>query len=233
MYCFRDLVVFLRLSKIDLLKIAILKISCGYFNIFMKTADTNTHLESLKSKILSYTRVDDIQLDYWLQVYQKIELKKGEVLIAPGQLVKHFYYVAQGCIYYYKLEEGEQKVLEFYTDDVFFTDLLAYVKGTYSNYYLKASEDTIVYAIQKSDAERSFEKSHQLERFGRLSMQEAFMKIFTRVERLSSKSNEERYLRLLEKRPDLFQRVPQYLIASYLGLTPVGLSKIRKRLGKG
>lgn len=199
----------------------------------MNATTTIDYLKHLKNKILSYTQVDDEHLDYWLQVYQKIELKKGETLVSPGQLVKHFYYVAKGCIYYYKLEDGEQKVLEFYTDDVFFTDLPAYVKGTPSNYYLKASEATIVYAIQKSDAENSFEKSHQLERFGRLSMQEAFMKIFTRVERLSSRSNEERYLRLLEKRPDLMQRVPQYLIASYLGLTPVGLSKIRKRLGRG
>ncbi len=189
-------------------------------------------LQNLKNKILSYNKVDDEHLDYWLQVYRKIELKKGEALVSPGQLVEHFYYVAQGCIYYYKLEDGEQKVLEFYTDDVFFTDLPAYVRGTPSNYYLKASENTVVYAIKKSDTEMSFSKSHQLERFGRLSMQEAFMKIFTRVERLSSRTNEERYLRLLEKRPDLFQRVPQYLIASYLGLTPVGLSKIRKRLGR-
>jgi len=196
-------------------------------------ATTIDYLKNLKNKILSYTKVDDEHLDYWLKVYQRSELKKGEALVSPGQLVKHFYYVAKGCIYYYKLEDGEQKVLEFYTDDVFFTDLPAYVKGTASNHYLKASENTIVYAIQKSDAESSFEKSHQLERFGRLSMQEAFMKIFTRVERLNSRTNEERYLRLLEKRPDLFQRVPQYLIASYLGVTPVGLSKIRKRLGKG
>jgi CRP-like cAMP-binding protein len=64
-------------------------------------------------------------------------------------------------------------------------------------------------------------------------MQEAFIKSFNRIERLNSRSNEERYLRLLQKRPDLFQRLPQYLIAFYLGLTPVGLSKIRKRLGKG
>lgn len=199
----------------------------------MNTTVKVDFLQNLKNKILSYTKVDDEDLDYWLQVYRKIELKKGETLVSPGQFVKHFYYVAKGCIYYYKLEDGEQKVLEFYTDDVFFTDLPAYVKGTPSNYYLKASEATIVYAIKKSDTESSFEKSHQLERFGRLSMQEAFMKIFTRVERLSSRSNEERYLRLLEKRPDLLQRVPQYLIASYLGLTPVGLSKIRKRLGKG
>jgi len=199
----------------------------------MGTHTTIDYLQNLKNKILSYTKVDEKHLDYWLNVYERIELKKGEALVSQGQLVTNFYYVAKGCIYYFKLEDGEQKVLEFYTDDVFFTDLPAYVKGTPSNYYLKASEATIVYAIRKSDAENSFEKSHQLERFGRLSMQEAFMKIFTRVERLSSKSNEERYLRLLEKRPDLMQRVPQYLIASYLGLTPVGLSKIRKRLGKG
>jgi len=199
----------------------------------MNTSANTDYLQNLKNKILSYTQVDDVHLDYWLKVYRKIELKKGEALVSPGQLVTHFYYVAKGCIYYYKLEDGEEKVLEFYTDDVFFTDLPAYVKGTPSNYYLKASENTTVYAIQKSDAESSFEKSHQLERFGRLSMQEAFMKIFTRVERRNSRTNEERYLRLLDKRPDLFQRVPQYLIASYLGLTPVGLSKIRKRLGKG
>ena len=199
----------------------------------MKTAFQTTHLENLKQKILSYTKVDDEVLEEQMQLYKRLALKKGDTLVTPGQLVHYFYYVSKGCIYYYKLEDGEPKVLEFYTDDVFFTDLPAYVKGTPSNYYLKASEDTVVHAIKKSDAENSFKKSHQLERFGRLSMQEAFIKIFTRVERLNSRTNEERYLRLLEKRPDLFQRVPQYLIASYLGITPVGLSKLRKRLGKG
>jgi CRP-like cAMP-binding protein len=192
-----------------------------------------TPLERLKQKILSYTHVDDEVVQEQMQYYQIMDLKKGDTLVIPGQLVHYFYYVATGCIYYYTFDEGEQKVLEFYTEDIFFTDLPAYVKGTPSNYYLKASEDTVVYAIKKTDAENSFKKSHQLERFGRLSMQEAFMKIFTRVERRNSRTNVERYIRLLEKRPDLFQRVPQYLIASYLGLTPVGLSKLRKRLGRG
>lgn len=199
----------------------------------MKTAVEIDHLQGLRNKILSYTEVDKSVLDQEVRSYRRLDLKKGETLIAPGQLVRYFYYVAKGCIYYYKLEEGEQKVLEFYTYDVFFTDLPAYVKETPSKYYLRAAEESIVFAIKKSDAENSFESSHQLERFGRLSMQEAFMKSFNRIERLNSRSNEERYLRLLQKRPDLLQRVPQYLIASYLGLTPVGLSKIRKRLGKG
>ena len=198
----------------------------------MKTTIEIKHLQKLRNKILSYTEVDEDLLDHELQFYKKIELKKGDLLISAGQLVAHFYYVAKGCIYYYKIEEGEKKVLEFYTDDVFFTDLSAYVKNTPSKHYLSATENTIVYAVNKSDAERSFDRSHQLERFGRLSMQEAFIKSFNRIERLNSLTNEKRYLRLLEKRPNLFQRVPQYLIASYLGITPVGLSKIRKRLGK-
>jgi len=196
----------------------------------MNAPTTTDYLQNLKNKILSYTEVDEELLNQWLRYYKRIDVKKGDTLISPGQIVDHFYYVAKGCIYYYKLEDGEQKVLEFYTDDIFFTDLPAYVKETTSDYYLRASENTVVYGILKTDGESCFEKSHQLERFGRLSMQEAFMKIFTRVERLSNRTNEERYLRLLEKRPDLLQRVPQYLIASYLGLTPVGLSKIRKRI---
>ena len=190
------------------------------------------NLQNLKNKVLSYNKVDEKPLDHWLSLYEKIELKKGEALVSAGQVVINFYYLDTGCIYYYKMQDGETKVLEFYTEDVFFTDLPSYVKGAPSKYFLRATEDTTVYAIKKIYTEKSYDESHQLERFGRLSMQEAFIKSYSRVERMNNRTNEERYLRLLEKRPGLLQRVPQYLIASYLGLTPVGLSKIRKRLTK-
>lgn len=185
---------------------------------------------NLRNKILSYTQVDEEILTGELVHYDQIVLSKGDTLLTPGKVENRFYYLERGCICYYKEEDGEIKVLEFYTEDVFFTDLLSYVNEKTSNCYLKALEDTIVFAVDKKVAEASFDNSHQLERFGRLSMQEAFMKLFTRVERMALRSNEERYLRLLEKRPELFQRVPNYLIASYLGITPVGLSKLRKRL---
>ena len=191
--------------------------------------DVKNHI-NLRNKILSYTQVDDAVLTGELLRYEHIRLSKGDTLLTPGKVENRFYYLEKGCICYYKEQEGETKVLEFYTEDVFFTDLLSYVNETTSQCYLKALEDSIVYAVNKNVAEASFENSHQLERFGRLSMQEAFLKLFHRVERMTVRSNEERYLRLLEKRPDLFQRVPNYLIASYLGITPVGLSKLRKRL---
>ena len=105
----------------------------------MDATKNNDYLQNLKNKVLSYNKVDATVLENQIKFYKRLDLKKGETLISPGKLVTHFYYVAQGCIYYYKLEEGEQKVLEFYTDDVFFTDLPAYVKDTPSTYYLKAS----------------------------------------------------------------------------------------------
>lgn len=197
-----------------------------------KPTETDT-LKNIKKKVLSYTPVDSDLLDYALSFYETISLKKGKKLVCEGDHVNYFYYLDSGCISYYKMEEGEIKVLEFYTQDVFFTDLMAYVKGTPSNYFLEAVEDSTILAVRKDLAEASFDRSHQLERFGRLSMQEAFIKMLHRVDRLNHRSNEERYRRILQKRPDLLQRVPQYLIASYLGITPVGLSKLRKRLGKG
>ena len=88
---------------------------------------------------------------------------------------------------------------------------------TTSQCYLKALEDSIVYAVNKNVAEASFENSHQLERFGRLSMQEAFLKLFHRVERMTVRSNEERYLRLLEKAARFVSTSPQITLLQLLG----------------
>ncbi len=174
--------------------------------------------------------INDADLDYSLQFYKRLHIEKGEFLIRPQQKVGHFYFMQQGCMCYYTKDDSGMKVMEFFTEGQFFTDLYAYISAIPSGSYLEATEDCMVYSISKEDALKSFDHSHDMERFGRLSMQDGFMRLFRRNNHLKNLSNQERYLRLLQKRPDLFQRVPQYLIASYLGLTPVGLSKIRKRL---
>lgn len=187
-------------------------------------------MQNLSNKIRSYTDVDDESLNFTLRFYEKIQVEKGNYLIKAGQFVNKYYYLEKGCVYYYQLIDGAVKVMEFFMEDDIFTDLYAYLEDKPSNSYVMAAEKTTLYAITKGDVQKSFDHSHQLERFGRLSMQDAFIKTFRRTAHINNLSNEEQYLRLLQKRPALFQRVPQYLIASYLGLTPVGLSKIRKRL---
>lgn len=161
-----------------------------------------------------------------------MHVSKGGLLIKPQQYVKWFYFLDKGCMCYYTEDAAGVKVMEFFTENDFFTDLYAYIEEIPSASYLSATEDCTIYAISKEDVLRSFDHSHDLERFGRLSMQSAFVAMFRRNNHLKNMTHQERYVRLLQKRPGLFQRVPQYLIASYLGLTPVGLSKIRKRLSQ-
>ena len=190
-------------------------------------------MEKLRNRITSIIELSDDDLDFMTKSYQKKELEKNEMLIRPGSFVKSWYFVNSGCLCFYTLKDGNEKVMEFFTEGDFFTDLFAYIDEIPSNVYFKATEPTTVYYIKKEDVQNSYEHSQMIERFGRLSMQETFLQTFRRVAHLNYLSNEERYLRLLQDRPNLLQRVPQYMIASYLGLTPVGLSKIRKRLSLG
>ncbi len=189
-------------------------------------------LNDLKDTILSFISINNVDIDFGLQFFKEESFKKGTFLLKPNEYIDTFYFISNGCVSYYTIEDGKTQVMELFTEGYFFTDLYAYIEEIPSNAYLEVLEDLKVYAILKEDQQKIFDYSHEFERFGRLSMQRAFVNNFRRINELRSLSNQERYLQLLEKRPDLFQRVPQYLIASYLGLTPVGLSKIRKRLSQ-
>jgi CRP-like cAMP-binding protein len=187
-------------------------------------------VENLIKKLNSYVPLTAEEMQFLTQFYHPKTIEKGDLIIEPGRYVRHWYFVDSGCCCFYTLKDGNEKVIEFFTEGDFFTDIYAYLQEVPSNAFVKATETTIVYTATKEDVQKSFDHSHNIERIGRLTMQETVLETFQRIAHLNNMSNEERYLRLLEKRPNLFQRVPQYLIASYLGLTPVGLSKIRKRL---
>lgn len=204
----------------------------NYLTIKLKPKSVNLSVQQLINKFNSYTSLSQADLDFVTQFYQRKEIGKGELIFQPGQYIRHWHFVDEGCFCFYTLKDGKEKVMEFFTEGDFFTDIYAYLQESPSNVFAKATEDSVIYSATKADVQKSFDHSHQIERIGRLTMQETVLKTYRRIAHLNNLSNEKRYLRLLEKRPTLFQRVPQYLIASYLGLTPVGLSKIRKRLSQ-
>ena len=187
-------------------------------------------MERLIKKLNAYVKLSDEELQFVTQFYHPKTFDKGDIIFRPGQYVRSWYFVDAGCCCFYTLKDGKEKVLEFFTEGDFFTDIYAYLQEVPYNTFVQALEPSTVFLAKKEDVQKSFDYSHNIERIGRLTMQETVLETFRRIAHFNNLSNEERYLRLLEKRPGLFQRVPQYLIASYLGLTPVGLSKIRKRL---
>ena len=187
---------------------------------------------ALKNKILTYSKVSNEEFEFAFQYYKQERLQKGDLLIKEGDVADTLYFMQKGCVVFYALIDGEEKVIEFFMENDIFGDYHSYLKELPSKGHIRAIEDSVILGIKKADFEKILQKSHAMEHFGRKFLEERLLTVLINFQNNAVLSNEERYLRLMRKRPALFQRVPQYLIASYLGLTPVGLSKIRKRLSE-
>ena len=157
--------------------------------------------------------------------------KKGTVILKEGQLSKNGYFVVNGCIRCYYMIDAEEKTTAFYTEAEVLNPPSA-VDYTPSEYYVSCLEDSILIVDSLENYIEPFKKFPKLETICRLLAEEAHAKSLTDFDHFKISSPEQRYLNFLETRPDLAQRVPQYHLASYLGITPQSLSRMRNRLLK-
>lgn len=151
-------------------------------------------------------------------------------LLKEGQISKDAFLVIKGCVRKYSIKEGEEKTTDFYTEFQSAINFDSMANKSPSKYYFTCTEDTTV-AILNSEKETAlYEK---FPRFGEVCRVEMEKMLGASQEDLStfiSSTPKERYLDLLKSRPSLIQRVPQYQLASYLGIKPETLSRIRKRI---
>lgn len=156
-------------------------------------------------------------------------VKKGTVILKEGQLTKDSYFILKGCVRVYYIIDGEEKTTGFYTEMEALTPPCV-VSKTPSEYYISCVEDTIL-TISNSDMEVEVNsKFPKFEIMCRKLSEELLAKQRIDFDEFKTSSPEQRYLNLLQKRPDLIQRVPQHQLASYLGIQPQSLSRLRARL---
>ena len=157
--------------------------------------------------------------------------KKGTLLLKEGDWATECYLILKGCIRSYIIKDGEEKTIEFYTEEQSVSPP-SFGKKIPSDIYLECIEDTIVSSGTPEYEAEMFEKYPELESACRIMTEEmatSYQSSFTDYKLFSA---EERYLKLQKERPELIQRVPQYQLASYLGIQPESLSRIRKRITK-
>ena len=160
-------------------------------------------------------------------------VKKGTVLLKEGQISNSNYFVLKGCLRKYYIIDGEEKTTAFYSEMEAFTPPCVVCK-TPSEYFLSCLEDTILIISNADMEEEVNSKFPKFEIMCRKLSEELLAKERIDFDEFKTSSPEQRYLNLLEKRPDLMQRVPQHQLASYLGIKPQSLSRLRARiLGKG
>jgi CRP-like cAMP-binding protein len=157
--------------------------------------------------------------------------RKGTILLEKGNLSNECYFVIKGCIRSFYDVDGEEKTIEFYTEEQAVTPSV-YGKKIPSEYYLECIEDTIAGVGTPELEAEMYQKFPQLEPLSRALGEAIMAKYQDTFAEFKMASPEGRYLNLLKNRPDLVQRAPQHQIASFLGITPESLSRIRKRTMK-
>ncbi len=184
-------------------------------------------LNNIQTKIKLTTKEIETLQTFWKQK----RLAKNEYLVRNGEVCKYDSFVISGSFkaFYIHPETGKEEILFFAIEDWWATDLDSFANQTPSIYDIQALEESLVQQISYPSFEKLLLTIPKFERYFRIILQGYTASIQKRITLTNAHSAEERYHNFIEKYPKMVQKIPQYLIASYLGITPEFLSKLRSK----
>lgn len=160
-------------------------------------------------------------------------LRKRGFLLSQGEICNFEAYIVKGCLKkYYIDEKGDEVILQFAVEDWWISDIGSFSEQKPSNLFIEALEDTELLLIDYANKEKLFAEIPGLERVFRVMIQKAYSVLENRFYSSIAQSAEDRYLDFVKRYPAIVQRVSQTQIASYLGITPESLSRIKSRMIK-
>lgn len=162
---------------------------------------------------------------------EKREFQKGEMTLKIGEVCRHSFFVEKGLLRSYTLgEDGKEHIIQFAPENWFIVDRSSVYFNDPSEIYIDAVEDSQVVLIDDNFMNRVAQLDNNFGKFNDKLLHNHIRHIQKRLNLLLGASAEKRYLNFIEMYPDLLLRVPQWMIASYLGITPESLSRVRKEL---
>jgi CRP-like cAMP-binding protein len=189
--------------------------------------------ELLISQLSKHISLDPTETDRLKDYFRVKQLKKKQFLQHQGDVTYYETFVTKGCLRtYYLDQQGQEHIVQFALESWWIGDLYSFLTQHPSRYTIQALEDCELLQIDKNSLEELYQEVPKLERFFRIIIQNAFIASTNRVLSSMSQPAEERYLEFIGKYPDIEQRVPQYHVAAYLGVTAEFLSRIRKKFSR-
>ena len=179
-----------------------------------------------------FTDFNELELKIIMPYFEPKKFKKKSVLLNAGQVSNEVYYLIKGCIRLFCEKDGEELSTYFFTENMFAGSYDSFLSRKSSKVAIETLEDCEVLSLTHEAQEELYEVFPKMNEFIRKAIEQRFVLLHDLFISYLLNSPEERYLMLQKDRPELLQRIPQHQIASFLGITPVSLSRIRNRLAK-
>ncbi|MBO9728656.1 MAG: Crp/Fnr family transcriptional regulator [Chitinophaga sp.] len=160
-------------------------------------------------------------------ILEKRELPKGHHLVHAGAVCRHVYFIEKGLTRTYYVKDGKDVTDWISTEKTVATSIVSFITGMPDIRSIELLEPTVLWAIGHDDLQKLYNESHEIERFGRLLVSYGLVQMQQRFDDLHFATARERYRKLITQHPDIVQRVPLGMVASYLGITQETLSRIR------
>ncbi|MAL64746.1 MAG: hypothetical protein CMF94_01445 [Candidatus Marinimicrobia bacterium] len=177
-----------------------------------------------------FSSLKDSELIMLDTLTEKKEYKKDTVLLEKSQVSKKLIFLNQGIVASVYEDRGKKFIRDFYFPPLIFTEQESFVKQIPAKFSILSVTDIICHLITKDSLDIAYERIPSLKEIGNELLFNGFVNISNRLESLLTLNPEKRYLKLLNENPKLLNKIPLKLIASYLGITDVALSRIRKRI---
>lgn len=186
--------------------------------------------KNLAEYIKRYVDLSDEELKTFNSFLKPKSYAKKEYILEEGQICRARYYIKKGCIrMYYIDQKANEQIIHFGVDNWWLTDYNSLTKQVPSKYYIQATEDTEILELPEKHFDELCHQIPKTERLFRKIMENVFIACQNRMEFTFSLSGEALYHHFLDSNIAFAQRVPQYMIASYLGMSPEFVSKVKHK----
>lgn len=185
---------------------------------------------TLINHIQKYVQLDEGAIDAIVKYAKPLSLNNKEYLVKEGQVCRSYYFVKKGCLrMFYNNDKGLEQIMQFAIEDWWITDYFSSINIEPSEYSIQAVEPSDILSIDRHSFDELTEEAPVLERYFRIMAERALAASQFRLKLIFDLSKEQMYLHFNSMFPTFIQRIPQYMIASYLGITPEYLSEIRRK----
>ena len=186
-------------------------------------------LEQIKLFISLFISLSQQEWDFLSQNLRVYQFKKGEKLQVAGTVCNEIAFCNKGVLRAYYLNGTKQVVEDFFTENTYVSDYNSFLSRQAGIWNIEALSDCELILLSYDGLQKCYEIFPSFQKYGRIMAEYLFIRFYLKSNSLLIESPQQRFMNLAKSRPDILQRVPQYMIASYLGITPEALSRIKSK----